>query len=234
MKHWKSYQNFINLLLKMSNIITQRHCKRAFLNTPIKKKTLKTILENASHAASSKNTQPWEVAICTNKTKNKLIDRMCKKFDQNEFEQPDYHYSLDPLPNEFKERARACGYALYKLKGIDRNDNTSRVAHFRENYTFFGAPVAMIFHLPMGSKRGNFLDMGLFMQNVMLGLVAHGLGSCPQFSICSYSDTIRETLNLKNRMIVCGMAVGVPDGSAGVNAFIPSRRSVHEFSTWHT
>jgi nitroreductase len=218
----------------MSDIISQRHCKRAFLKTSIKKETLETILENASHAASSKNTQPWQVAICTGKTKNKLIEQMCKKFDQNQFEEPDYHYFLDPLPDEFKERARACGHALYKLKGIDRNNNTARVAHFRENYTFFGAPVAMIFHLPMGSERGNFLDMGLFMQNIMLGLVAHGLGACPQFSICSYSVTIRRTLNLKNRMIVCGMAVGVPDESAAVNTFVPDRLNVHEFSTWHT
>lgn len=234
MKLYWFYPNSVNLYLKVNDTITKRHCKRAFINAPIKKETLEKILQSASHAASSKNTQPWQVAICTNKTKNRLIDRMCKKFDLNEFEKPDYDYSLDPLPNEFKERARNCGHALYSLKGIDRNDNDARLAHFRENYTFFGAPVAMIFHLPMGSQRGNFLDMGLFMQNIMLGLVAHGLGSCPQFSICSYSNTIRETLNLNNRMIVCGMAVGIPDESAKVNTFIPKRLNVHEFSTWHS
>ena len=217
----------------MNEIITKRHCKRAFLDTPIEKTILQNVLQTAGHAASSKNTQPWGVAICTNHTKNKLIDLMCNKFDQNEFEQPDYDYSLDPLPDEFKARARACGYALYKLKGIERDDKAARLAHFRENYTFFGAPVAMIFHLPKGSERGNFLDMGLFMQNVMLGLVAEGLGSCPQFSICSYSDTIRQELGLKNRMIVCGMAVGIPDESAKVNTFIPERCTIDSFTEWY-
>ena len=90
----------------------------------------------------------------------------------------------------------------------------------------------MIFHLPMESERGNFLDIGLFMQNVMLGLVVEGLGSCPQFSICSYSDTIRQVLGLNNRMIVCGMAVGIPDESAKVNTFIPERLSVNKYTQW--
>ncbi|MGC6367792.1 MAG: nitroreductase [Candidatus Marinamargulisbacteria bacterium] len=216
----------------MNNVIVDRHCKRAFLNTPISKSILENVLGNASHAASSKNTQPWEVSIITNKTKDQLVKIMCEKFDKNEFEDPDYDYSMDPLPDEFKARARACGYELYKLKGIDRDDKAARLAHFRENYTFFDAPVAMIFHLPMGSERGNFLDMGLFMQNVMLGLVVEGLGSCPQFSICSYSDTIRQVLGLNNRMIVCGMAVGIPDESAKVNTFIPDRLSVNKYTQW--
>ena len=216
----------------MNEIIAKRHCKRSFLPTPIKRSTLEHILQNANNAASSKNTQPWQVAILMNKTKDHLITDMCKKFDANTFEQPDYAYSMDPLPTAFKDRARACGYALYKLKGIDQNDKSARLAHFRENYTFFGAPVALIFHLPKDSERGNFLDMGLFMQNVMLGLVAEGLGSCPQFSICSYSDTIRTHLNLgRDRIIVCGMAIGYPDESK-VNAFIPDRLRLNEFTQW--
>ena len=55
--------------LKMNEIIAKRHCKRAFLTTPIEKPILQKILQTAGHAASSKNTQPWGVAICTNQTK---------------------------------------------------------------------------------------------------------------------------------------------------------------------
>ena len=128
------------MLLPMTDLITKRHCKRAFLNTPISTSILEKVLGNASHAASSKNTQPWEVSIITNKTKDQLVKIMCDKFDKNEFEDPDYEYSLDPLPDEFKARARACGYALYKLKRIDKDDKAARLAHFRENYTHFLMP----------------------------------------------------------------------------------------------
>jgi nitroreductase len=76
--------------------------------------------------------------------------------------------------------------------------------------------------------------MGLFMQNVMLGLVEHGLGSCPQFSICSYSQTIKEQLKIYDRTIVCGMSVGYPDESAPVNSFIPNRLPLDQYVTWHS
>ena len=216
----------------LDQLMQSRHCKRSFLDTPVPRSILESVLQNAGHAASSKNTQPWQVSVLTGDTKQTLVDAMCQAFDKGVTEPPDYAYSMDPLPDTFKDRARACGYALYQLKGIERSDSKARTAHFRENYTFFGAPVAFIFHLPMASERGNFLDMGLFMQNVMLGLVDHGLGSCPQFSICSYSKTIRRMLDLgDDRLIVCGMSVGYPD-DAKVNTFIPDREPLDAYTQW--
>ncbi|MGH3922403.1 MAG: hypothetical protein ACRDTT_05965 [Pseudonocardiaceae bacterium] len=41
----------------------------------------------------------------------------------------------------------------------------------------------MILHLPGNAEAGTFLDKGLFLQNVMLGLVSFGLGSYPQYSV---------------------------------------------------
>ena len=215
-----------------TNHIENRHCIRSFTNQEIPHKILENVLNQARHAPSSKNTQPWEVAILTGQSKDNLINDMLVKFDRNEFEKEDYQYMIDPLPDEFRSRARECGYGIYSIKGISRDDREARKAHFRENYMFFNAPVAIIFHLPLGSEKGNFMDMGFFIQNVMLGLVAHQLGSCPQFSICAYSNTIREHLKLKNRLIVCGMSVGYPNDTAIVNTFVPPRRSVHEFTTW--
>ena len=43
-----------------------------------------------------------------------------------------------------------------------RDDYGARKAHFRENFRFFDAPVACIFHLHHDAQRGNFLDMGFF------------------------------------------------------------------------
>ncbi|MEK9727932.1 MAG: nitroreductase [Candidatus Margulisiibacteriota bacterium] len=214
-------------------IIESRHCKRAFLDQPVAPSLLADIFISASHAASSKNTQPWQVAVVTGTTKDQLVKAMCKKFDADEFDGEDYTYMIDPMPPEFKQRARECGYGIYQTKGISREDSAARKAHFRENYTFFNAPVGLIFHLPKGAERGNFLDMGAFMQNVMLGITAEGLGACPQFSISAYSKTIRQILKLNARIIVCGMAVGYPDESAIVNTFIPNRLPVEAFTTWH-
>ena len=220
------------LSMIQSVAMKRRHSKRAFLDQPIEQALIYSVLNEASQAPSSKNTQPWEVAIVTGATKQALSDTICTKFDQGIADGADYTYSPDPLPDEWKARARACGYALFDLKGIARDDRDARQAHARENFTFFGAPMVMIFHTVSTAQNGTFLDMGCFLQTVMLELSESGLGSCPQFSVATYADTIRDVLKLSSdRLIVCGLSVGYPDETASVNTFIPERLSVDDFTT---
>ena len=86
----------------MMELIKNRHSKRAFLNEPVKRSVLERIFAAASHAGSSKNTQPWKVAIVTGNTKNQLISAMCEKFDAEKFDGEDYTYMIDPMPLEFR------------------------------------------------------------------------------------------------------------------------------------
>lgn len=211
----------------------QRHCKRDFLPEPVPKALLVDILTAAAHAPSSKNTQPWQVSVLLGASVPALSARLCALFDADTPQQADYAYLPTPWPPDFLERARACGYGLFQLKGIDRRDREARRVHDRENFTFFGAPAYLIFHLPEHAERGSFLDLGFFMQNIMLGLVSRGLASCPQFSVAGYPDAIREFLGLSERWIVSGLAVGYPDLQAKVNGYIPERLSLNEFVSWH-
>jgi nitroreductase len=98
---------------------------------------------------------------------------------------------------------------------------------------FYGAPAVLICHLPAGSPPGAFLEMGFFLQNVMLGLVACGLGSCPQYSVAGYADALREELCLPDRLVVCAISVGYPDPAAPVNAFAPERADLADYTQWH-
>lgn len=215
-------------------LIASRHSKRAYLNQPVPRSLLEDVLTAAANAPSSKNTQPWGVAVLTGTTLHELSQAMCAKFDQGIVESPDYVYMPDPWPPGFKERAREVGYRLFELKGIERHDREQRQAHDRENFVFFGAPLLLIFHLHRTAECGMFLDMGMFMENVMLGLLAHGVASCPQFSLTSYSQTIREQLDLgEDRLVVAGLAVGYPDPTALVNTFIPQRLPLKEYTRWY-
>ncbi|GAB2859958.1 hypothetical protein GCM10027074_28850 [Streptomyces deserti] len=98
---------------------------------------------------------------------------------------------------------------------------------------FYGAPAALVCHLPGDAVPGTFLETGLFLQNVMLGLVARGLGSCPQFSVAGYADALRRKLDIDaDRIIVCTLAVGYPDEAAPVNRFVPRRAGLEEYVRW--
>jgi len=67
----------------------------------------------------------------------------------------------------------------------------------------------------------------------MLGLVASGLGSCPQYSVAGYPDIVREQLELGDRVVVCSLAVGYPDPAAPVNAYAPDRARLADYTRWH-
>tara|TARA_Y200000002_G_C22605633_1_gene631481 strand:- start:469 stop:1143 length:675 start_codon:yes stop_codon:yes gene_type:complete len=213
--------------------IQERHCKRAFKPKSIKKSILKEVLNAATHAASSKNSQPWQVCILSKKSTKTLSKKLCELFDQNIEEKADYTYMTTPMPDLFKQRARECGYALFKLKNIDIKDYKKRNEHTKENFKFFGAPCTMFFHLHKNAEAGNFLDLGLFLQNIMLGLLEYNLGSCPQYSVTQFSNTIKKFCNIEpDRILVCGLSIGYPDDSNKINSFIPKRNTVESFTNW--
>ena len=215
------------------SILRARHCKRAFLDRAVPREILDEVLRAAANAPSTRNSQPWQVAVLMGAAREELARKLCGDFDRGMPAKHDYG-NRPPSEGSVQEaRAQAAGAGVLAAKGIARDDAAARRTHLRDNYRFYGAPVELIFHLPADAAPGNFLEMGFFVQNVMLGLVAMGLGSCPQYSVTAYSDTLREHLGLgPDRLIVCGMAVGHPDPAAPVNAFAPERAPIEEYTQW--
>jgi nitroreductase len=76
-----------------------------------------------------------------------------------------------------------------------------------------------------------FMDMGMFMENVMTAARARGLDTCPQAFFADYPDTVRACLGVgQNEMVVCGMALGYADTAAPENSLRPDREPVEGFS----
>jgi nitroreductase len=216
------------------SVITGRHCKRAFLDKPVSRPVLERVLTAAAHAPSPRNTQFWQVAVLMDEARAELTQRLHGALDSSEQYEHDYLNRPSPMGATYEQRAFDWGAAFYGALGINREDGAARREFERRNLNFYGAPVAMIFHLPHNAVAGTFLEMGFFLQNVMLGLVASGLGSCPQYSVARYADVIRDFLGLgADRLVVCSLSVGHVDESASINRFYPRRATLSEYSQWH-
>ena len=216
------------------SVLGARHCKRAYLDRPVRRDLLERVLRAAASAPSTRNGQPWQVAVVSGERRDTLAKRLCAEFDSGVEQRPDYPNRPVHLDEAIEERARAASTGVLLAKGYPKADRAARRAHLRDNLGFYGAPTEMIFHLPAEAPQGLFLEMGFFLQGVMLGLVACGLGSCPQFSVAGYADAIRDELGLgTDRLIVCGLAVGYPDESIAVNHFHPGRADLADFVQWH-
>jgi nitroreductase len=217
------------------SLIAGRHCTRAFLKRPVPLDIIEAILSAAASAPSSQNNQPWQVAVIMGKSRDELSAILCESFDQGVPPTPDYLNRPQELPEALQQRVQDYGRNFLTFRGIARDDEAGRHAHRRDNFLFYGAPVELIFHLPATAAAGTFLDLGFFMQNVILGFELCGLASCPQYSVASYSDILRRYLGIgSDRIMISGMAVGYPDQAARLNRFIPERVPLEAYTQWYT
>jgi len=99
------------------------------------------------------------------------------------------------------------------------------------NFLFFDAPVGLVFTMDRCFGVGMFMDIGMFMENVMTAARARGLDTCPQAFFADYPDTVRACLGIpQNEMVVCGMALGYADAGAPINSLRPGREPVEVFA----
>lgn len=214
--------------------IRLRASTRAFLDQPVERALIETLLEAARWAPSGVNTQPWQVVVVTGHTKEKLSLALAAAHACGTPDNPDYAYYPAVWPEPYKSRRKACGLALYQSQGIALEDTQKRKAAWLDNYRFFGAPVGLLFFVDKALATGSWVDMGMFVQNVMLAAVDRGLATCPQASIAEHPDIVRAQLNIPaQRALVCGMSLGYADPSAGVNRYRTARAAVDSFTQWH-
>ena len=214
--------------------ITSRLSVRAFLPTPVAEETIRDILRVAARAPSGTNMQPWKVYVVTGERKEALSRAILDSGIRPEkIEWDEYRYYPDQFFEPYLTRRRTVGFALYNLLGIGRRDVERMRAQHDRNFTFFDAPVGMIFTIDRRLNIGSWLDYGMFLQNIMVAARARGLHTCPQAAFAPYHRQIRPLLSIpEEEMVVCGMALGHWDESKPENSLRSERAPVEEFATF--
>lgn len=215
------------------SLIRNRKSCRAFLNQAVEKEIVLHLLEATKWAPSGVNHQPTQVAVLGPKTRAQLSIRLLEQFDAGITPNPDYTFCPDSWPDSYKARRKACGKLLYDSLGISPMDGEGKRRHKRRNYTFFEAPVGLIFYLEEGMPKGSWLDAGLFLQSFLLAAEALGLATCPQASLAEYPDIVRQVLGLKRVEIICGVALGYADVAHPLNSYRTDREPLQAFTQWY-
>jgi nitroreductase len=212
---------------------TRKSC-RAFLKRDVEAKKIHAILDAARWAPSGVNMQPWRVAVVRGETKRTISDAIIAAREAGQAENPDYHYYPGEWFEPYKSRRKATGLALYSALQIGREDNQARTEAWNNNYRFFGAPVGLLVFLDRHLGQGSWVDIGMFLQNLMLAAESEGLATCPQASLAEYPDIVRGILGIGDEMaLVCGLSLGYADPDAAVNGYRTPREPVDAFTTWH-
>ena len=211
--------------------LKQRHSTRAFLDRPVSREQVRRLLDAARQAPSGANTQPWQVAVVTGKTRTRLQQALRDAYDSGVPAEMDYQYYPRQWREPYASRRNACAMQLYQALEIRREDRARRRSQWMANYRAFDAPVVMLFFLERGFEAGSYIDYGLFLQSVMLAALDQGLATCPQAALGEYPGIVKELLDYpRDSVLICGMALGYEDSKAPVNGYRTPRAEVGEFT----
>jgi nitroreductase len=216
--------------MSVDEAIETRRSVRGFLPDPVPEATVRHILEVAARAPSGTNIQPWQVYVVAGEARDRVVSEVLAARDRNE---GSWHYTY--YPKKWREpylgRRRKLGWDLYGLLGIVKGDKEGMSRHFGHNFTFFDAPVGLFFALDEDMELGSWLDIGMFIENVMIAARGQGLDTCPQAAWVEYHQTVHRVIGIPDtQKLVCGMALGYEDKSAPANRLVTVREPVDMFA----
>jgi len=217
--------------------IATRRSIRAFLPTEIPRETIEEILDVARFAATGVNLQPWNVHVVTGAAKDRLCAAIHEVDNNSELasaHKDEWEYYPTEWISPYIDRRRDVGWNLYGLLNIQKGDKARMHVQHGRNYSFFDAPVGLLFTVNRVMQQGSLLDLGMFMQNIMVDARAHGLDTCPQAAFMKYHKVIVAELDIPPKeMFVVGMSLGYADKEKIENTLITKREGVSSFTKFY-
>ncbi|MDD5038623.1 MAG: nitroreductase [Dehalococcoidales bacterium] len=203
---------------------------RGYKPDPVPKAVLKDILEIATRAPSSVNTQPWEFTIIAGEVLNKIKQATIEKVTSGEPGKPTIRRA--GYTGKYRERQIAIAVQLFQLMGIAREDKEKRNEWSKRGLRFFDAPTVIIISIDRALTEAAQFDVGAISQTIALVALNYGLGTCVEE--VSYPDVISKFTNMpESKEIIISLPIGYPDWNFPANKVQSNREPVENLTTWH-
>ena len=216
----------------VSEALDTRLTCRAFTNKVPEKRLIIDLLEKAKRAPSGGNLQPWKIWVVSGNPLKDFIEDVAHKIKENPMgEGTEYNIYPPNLKEPYESRRREVGRSMYEVLKIPKEDKARRLNQFKRNFEFFGAPVAIFFAIDRDMQEGQWSDLGMFMQSIMLLAREEGLHTAPQEAWAIWYKTVSKFLNIPEElMLFCGMGIGYADEDDPINTFRSKRVDIEDFA----
>jgi nitroreductase len=220
--------------MNVTEAVATRRSVREFLDKPVDKALLESILNKAQNAPSGGNTQPWNAVMATGDPLKKLLEAVAEVVPQGPAaHRPEYAIYPPELDGRYKDSRFGVGEAMYAALDIPRDNKMARLMWFARNFRAFDAPVLMLIHTPRYMGPPQWSDIGMWLQTVALLLREEGLDCCFQEAWAIYTPQIRACFDIPDdHIFFCGAAIGYRDPDAAVNNFPVGRASLDQVVSW--
>ena len=212
--------------------IKSRQSIRGFKPDPVPRELLLKIIETAGYSPSYKNTQPWEVMIVSGEKKLGLSKMLLELLENDTAPSPDL---IEPTswPLAQQNRIRQLYEKRAKATGLDLTDPAIIKKSKKANFRFYNAPHALYYFQDGSLSDWSLLDIGMFIQSVMLAANALGLGTVPQAFAVDYAPQVKTFLSIpESKRLIVGMSLGYPDMTLAINQLTTDRADIDELLQW--
>jgi len=220
--------------MNVSEAIKKRKTTRGFLEKQVPLEIIKEVVDLARWAPSNSNTQPWHIAVVSGKSRNDMEAEIMSALQAGTLEP---HNDFPPggvgLKGKYKERQYACAFKYYDSMGIQREDKVARQKLVVKNWQFFGAPHGAFISMPKTMNRANAIDLGIFLQSLMLLFIERGISSCPQGALAAFPSVARKYVSIpEENAILVGLSFGYKKEGAQINSSVMDRVPLEEMSSF--
>ncbi len=194
----------------MYEAVDSRRAVRAFSDEPVPRTALERVLTAATRAPSSGNLQPWHLYVVTGEPLAELKrTATARALAGDPGDVREYPMYPDGLASPYRDRFAAAAAQRYASLGIERADPDRPTKIATLNAAAFGAPAVLFCYLDRTMGPGQWADVGMYLQTVMLLLRAEGLHSCPQVMWTVYRETVSRAVGAEDGLVLfCGVSVG--------------------------
>ncbi|HVU89966.1 MAG TPA: nitroreductase [Pirellulales bacterium] len=201
----------------LDQIIRERRSVRGFFaDRPIPREIINEALELAQRAPSNCNVQPWRVFIASGPARDRLRTALCEAAMSGQL--PDAEDALDVFEGSYRRLQVDCAVTMYREMGVARDDFEGRMRAALRNFELFDAPHVAIICMQKKFGVRVALDVGAYVQTLLLALWSRGVASCAQASLSTYPTLIRRELSIPDDLrILCGISFGYEDESVPAN-----------------
>jgi nitroreductase len=213
--------------------IQKRKSIRGYKPDPVKKEIVLEILEIATRAPSSMNTQPWKIAVLSGEVLENIKKGNVETLLSGRI--PGKDVPFKPYEGDYRQRQVELAKELFAVLGIAREDKQKRDAWMQQGFRFFGAPAAIILSVEEATDQPTaFSDVGGLAQTICLTALHYGLGTCIMGQGIMYPEVVRKYAAIPetHRMYLC-ITIGYPDRDAEPNKLHTKREPLENNTTWY-
>ncbi len=210
--------------------IRLRKSIRGYRPDPVPNEVLGEILETATRAPSSLNSQPWEITVVTGRALDNIKQTMIDMLKAGTTPHPLF---VKPMEGKYRQRQVAVAVQIFKLMGIAREDKEKRAEWLGRGQRYYGAPAALLISLDNSLPDRHLLDIGALTQSICITALNYGLGTCiddqgiPSPEVAKRFAGIPES----HRIVMC-IAIGYPDWDLPANKLESAREPLENVVTW--